>query len=115
MRFRLTGVYICQTGELHRSDSQTEDTCRLAFFYGGTSEMGFKSWMGAEKWVIRSLTGNVYIDNGSLTVAGTNTAAEVRSTGGYIIGPYHFRQAGAHLHGRHELLFSLTSIPSRTL
>ena len=56
-------------------------------FYGGTSEMGFKSWMGAEKWVIRSLTGNVYIDNGSLTVAGTNTAAEVRSTGGYIIGP----------------------------
>ena len=56
-------------------------------FYGGSSEMGFKAWMGAEKWVIRSLNGNAYIDNGSLTVAGTNTAAVVRSTGGYIIGP----------------------------
>jgi hypothetical protein len=51
-------------------------------FYGNISEMGFKSWLsGAERWVIRSLNGNAYIDNGSLTVAGTNTAASFVTTG----------------------------------
>ena len=32
-------------------------------------------------------SGDIIIDKGNLTVAGTNTAAEVRSLGGYIIGP----------------------------
>jgi hypothetical protein len=51
-------------------------------FYSNGGEMGFKSWLsGAERWVIRSLNGNAYIDNGSLTVAGTNTAASFVTTG----------------------------------
>jgi hypothetical protein len=34
-------------------------------FYGNVGEMGFKSWLGgAERWVIRSLNGNAYIDTG---------------------------------------------------
>lgn len=45
-------------------------------FYGNAQEMGFKAWLGdAERWVIRSHNGNAYIDNGNLTVSGTNTAA----------------------------------------
>ena len=72
------------SGRLIFADGSGLDMSSM-YFAAGTG--GFRYWNGAQVYSLRSDFGNVSVPNGNLTVAGTNTAAVVRSTGGYIIGP----------------------------
>ena len=48
----------------------------------------FTYWTGSDvAYALQWSLGDVSIPNGNLDVAGTNTAAELRSLGGYIVGP----------------------------